>query len=173
MNVQNILLEERSQDYRSFSQEPLVNDAAPSWQSRFIVGLLRLLRVKKQMASAEVVQEHVRRLAWHPAPYEPTGLGRGVDVALENVAGWPIYYTSPSAGPRIDTYVVFLHGGGYIKEIVRAHWKFVGYLTRNACVRCVVPIYPLAPQATAKDVVPGTGNLLRRLLLANHDFKWR
>jgi epsilon-lactone hydrolase len=33
-----------------------------------------------------------------------------------------------------------------------------------ARVRCVVPIYPLAPRATAKDVVPGTGDLLRKLL---------
>jgi monoterpene epsilon-lactone hydrolase len=60
--------------------------------------------------------------------------------------------------------VVFLHGGGSINEIVKAHWRFVGYLTRNARVRCVVPIYPLAPGATAKDVVPGMGEMLRKLL---------
>ena len=57
--------------------------------------------------------------------------------------------------------MLFLHGGGYFREIVRAHWRFIGYLTRNAGVRCVVPIYPLAPRATAKEVVPGTGELLR------------
>ena len=60
--------------------------------------------------------------------------------------------------------MVFLHGGGFINEIVRAHWRFIGYLTRNAGVRCVVPIFPLAPAATARDLVPGTGELLRRLL---------
>jgi acetyl esterase/lipase len=59
---------------------------------------------------------------------------------------------------------MFLHGGGYINEIVRAHWKFVAYLTRNARVRCVVPIYPLAPHATAQEVVPGTGWLLRKVM---------
>jgi acetyl esterase/lipase len=60
--------------------------------------------------------------------------------------------------------VVFLHGGGYINEIVRAHWRIVGHLTRNAGVRCIVPIYPLAPHATAKDVVPAMGGLLRGLV---------
>jgi epsilon-lactone hydrolase len=111
------------------------------------------------------VQQHVRRLALRPASYEPTGLGRGVELTLKtSAAGWPVYYTVPSANPNVSNYVLFLHGGGYINEIVRAHWRFIGYLTRNAPVRSVVPIYPLAPLATAKDVVPATGELLRKLL---------
>ena len=71
-------------------------------------------------------------------------------MTLTNEAGWPVYHTAPSANPDAGNYVLFLHGGGYINEIVRAHWRFVGYLTRDAHVRCVVPIYPLAPGATAK-----------------------
>lgn len=116
------------------------------------------------MASAAVVQEHVRRLALRPAPYGPTGLGRGVDVTRKDMAGWPVYHTVPSARPGVRNVVVFLHGGGYINEIVRAHWRIVGNLTRNAGVRCVVPIYPLAPHATAKDVVPAMGELLRKIV---------
>jgi acetyl esterase/lipase len=146
------------------SQELLSDDAGPSWQSRCIVALLRLLPIKKQLASAANVQQQVRKLALRPASYEPKGLGSGVEVALKNVAGWPVYYTAPSAKPDFDKYVVFLHGGGYVNEIVKAHWRFIGYLTRNARVRCVVPIYPLAPGATAKDVVPVMGELLRNLL---------
>jgi monoterpene epsilon-lactone hydrolase len=148
----------------STPQELLSDDAGPSWQSRCINGLLRLLPIKKRLASAAAVQEHVRRLALRPASYEPTGLGRGVKVTLKSVAGWPVYHTAPAANPDAGNYVVFLHGGGYINEIVRAHWRFIGYLTRQARVRCVVPIYPLAPHATAKDVVPATGDLLRKLL---------
>jgi epsilon-lactone hydrolase len=145
-------------------QELLSHAAGPSWQSRCINGLLRLLPIKKRTASAAAVQEHVRRLAVRPASHEPTGLGRGVEVTLKSVAGWPVYYTAPSANPDVGNCVVFLHGGGFINEIVRAHWRFIGYLTRKARVRCVVPIYPLAPRATAKDVVPATGDLLRKLL---------
>jgi acetyl esterase/lipase len=70
----------------------------------------------------------------------------------------------PSADRDARDYVLFLHGGGYVNEIVRAHWRIVGYLTREARARCVVPIYPLAPRGTAKDVVPATGELLRTLL---------
>lgn len=149
---------------RNCQQEFLPDDAAPSWQSRCVNALLRLLPAKKVLTSAAAVQEHVRKRALRPASYEPTGLGRGIEVALRNEAGWPVYHLAPSAGPDIGNYVMFLHGGGYFNEIVRAHWRFVAYLTRHAGVRCVVPIYPLAPRATAAEVVPGTGELLRKLL---------
>jgi epsilon-lactone hydrolase len=143
----------------------LLSDAAPSWQSRCLNGLLRALPIKKRLASAAIVQEDVRRLALRPASSEPAGLGRGVEVTLKgSTAGWPVYYTAPSANPGGGNYVLFLHGGGFFREIVRAHWRFIGHLTRNAPVRCVVPIYPLTPRATAKDIVPGTGELLRKLL---------
>jgi len=144
--------------------QELPDDPRPSWQSRCINGLLRLLPIKKRMASAAAVREHVRRLALRPASYAPTGLGRGVEVSMENAAGWPVYYTAPSAIPDAGNYVVFLHGGGYINEIVRPHWRFIGDLTRNSRVRCIVPIYPLAPRANAKDIVPAMGDLLLKLL---------
>ncbi len=163
MSVTKTSLAQQVREERRIPQD-LSDEAGPSWQSRCINGLLRLLPIKKRTASAAAVQEHVRRLALRPASHEPRGLGRGVEVTLKNEAGWPVYYTAPSANPDAGNYMVFLHGGGYINEIVRAHWRFISYLTRNARVRCVVPIYPLAPRATAKDVVPTTGDLLRKLL---------
>ncbi|MCA0012097.1 alpha/beta hydrolase [Mesorhizobium sp. B292B1B] len=60
--------------------------------------------------------------------------------------------------------MVFLHGGGFVNEIVRAHWRIVGYITRTAEVRCIVLIYPLAPHNTASEVVPAMGELLRKIL---------
>ena len=164
MSVGEISSTQQVREDRRAAQESLAEDAGPSWQRRCINGLLRLLPIKKRMASAAAVQEHVRRLALRPASHEPAGLGRGVAVTRKDVAGWPVYYTAPAANPVVANYVVFLHGGGFINEIVRAHWRFIGYLTRNAGVRCVVPIYPLAPRATAKDVVPAMGDLLRKLL---------
>ncbi|RNF83067.1 alpha/beta hydrolase [Lysobacter psychrotolerans] len=164
MNVQDMTVAAQVGSDRRTPPELHTTSAGPSWQSRCINALLRLLPIKKQTASAAAVQAHVRKLALRPAPHVPTGLGRGVQVTRNNAAGWPVYRTAPSARPDTGNYVVFLHGGGFINEIVRAHWRFIGYLTRNAGVRCVVPIFPLAPAATARDLVPGTGELLRRLL---------
>jgi acetyl esterase/lipase len=95
-------------------------------------------------------------------------LGRNVQADLRYSAGWPVYHTAPSpnseASHEISNFVLFLHGGGYINEIVKGHWRFVGHLTRDAQARCIVPIFPLAPQGTAADVVPAVGRLLRELI---------
>jgi acetyl esterase/lipase len=142
----------------------LPNEERPSWQSRCVNGLLWLLPIKQRMASAAAVQEQVRSKAARPASHAPSGLGRSVSVSVRQEKGWPVYRTTASESPDAGNYVLFLHGGGFINEIVRAHWRIVGDLTRNAGVRCVVPIYPLAPRGTAKEVVPATGELLRQLL---------
>lgn len=139
-------------------------DAAPSLQSRALNLLLGLLPYKQQLASAEAVQAHVQKRALEPVTFEPTRLGRGVEATLTKMGGWPVYYTAPSSGHEGCNFVMFLHGGGYINEIVPAHWRLIGQMTRKAGVVCVVPIYPLAPRATAKDVVPKTAELLRMLL---------
>lgn len=75
------------------------NLSTPSLQSRFLVSLLRLLPIKQRTASAAAVRERARKLVLQPAPYEPTGLGRGVGVTQKTVDGWPVYYT---ARPKIQ-----------------------------------------------------------------------
>lgn len=136
----------------------------PSLQSFLLNGVLHILRPKRQWRSAAAVQDRVRELEKRPASHLPTALGRDVQVNLRERAGWPVYHIVPSASPETDSHIVFLHGGGFINEIVSAHWRFVGCLTRDAPARCVVPIFPLAPQGTAVDVVPAVGNLLWGLL---------
>lgn len=149
---------------RSVLLDQASREPESSWRSRVFNRVLRLLPLKMRLASAGAVQRRVRRLALRPTSYEPSGLGRGVEVTLQNAAGWPVYHTAFTTRPDVRSHVVFLHGGGYIEEIVRTHWRFVGYLTCHAAVRCIVPIFPLAPRITAKDLVPAMGNLLRRLL---------
>src|SRR5438105_2768855 len=100
----------------SFARTAASNDPAPSLQSRCFNALLRQLPFKKQLASAEVVHAHVRKLALQPASYGPTGLGRGVEVTLTKMGGWPVYYAAPSSGHEGCNHVMFLHGGGFINE---------------------------------------------------------
>jgi len=136
----------------------------PSLQSRLLNGPLRILRLKRRWRSAAVVQAHVRRLAARPASHRPSGLGQDIAVTMRSWTGWPVYHTTPSANPKVENHVFFLHGGGYIHEIVRGHWRFIGWLTGHAPACCIVPIFPLAPQGTAKQIVPAVGHLLQELL---------
>jgi epsilon-lactone hydrolase len=138
-------------------------DVQPSLRSRLLDRFLLLTGRKKWWTSAAAVQERARKLAFRPAPHCPSRLGRNVTVDLRFAEGWPVYHVEP-ARASAQHHVVFLHGGGYVHEIVATHWKFVGYLVEETSTHCVVPIYPLAPRGTAKDVVPATGRILRDLI---------
>lgn len=140
-----------------------IDETAPSWQSRLLIGLLRMLKIKQRKASVSAVKKRLRKLEIQAASYKPKGLGSGIELSLKHIRGWPVYYTAASTGASNDNYVVFLHGGGYIDEIVAGHWKIIGQMTRKAKVRCIVPIYPLAPHATAESVVPMMGELMLKI----------
>jgi len=140
------------------------HDEAPSWKSRVLDHVLRLLPHKRRLASAAAVRTRVKQLTSKPPSFEPTALGRDVEVKVEKRAGWPVYRVYSAMQPDVRNYAVFLHGGAYIEEIVRPHWQLVGHLAREAPAQCIVPIFPLAPHSKAQDTVPAMGALLGELL---------
>lgn len=139
-------------------------DVQPSLRSRLLDRLILLTGRRKWWASAAVVQERARRLAQQPAPHRPARLGRNVKVDLRFAESWPVYHIEPARSGSARHHVVFLHGGAYIHEIVGTHWSFIGYLVDETNTHCVVPIYPLAPRGTAKEMVPASGRILRELI---------
>jgi acetyl esterase/lipase len=141
-------------------------DVQPGLRSRLVDRLLLLTGRKKWWASAAVIQERARRLALRPARHRPVQLGRNVKVDLRFAEGWPVYHVEPAGSDSVRHHAVFLHGGGYIHEIVGAHWRFVGRLVEETKTRCVVPIYPLAPRGTAREVAPAAGRIVGRLIEA-------
>ena len=95
--------------------------------------------------------ERTRRFVERQKPSDPAPPKR-LAAQLDRRGGWPVYTVS-APEPVVD--VVYFHGGAYIKEIAAQHWSLVGQMVREAGARCVVPIYPLAPGATASAVVAG------------------
>jgi acetyl esterase/lipase len=63
--------------------------------------------------------------------------------------------------------VVFLHGGGYIREISAVHWQFAAQLARDVPAVVDVPLYPLAPSATAGTTVPLIADLVHDIALTH------
>jgi acetyl esterase/lipase len=88
---------------------------------------------------------------------------RALDIELTRRGGWPIFEARP-VGARPDTTIVYIHGGGYVNEIVSWHWFLIGQLVREVPARAVVPIYPLAPTATAAEVVPRMAELVGEIV---------
>lgn len=139
-------------------------DVRASLRSRLLDRLILLTGRKKWWASAAVVQERARKLALRPAPHHPVRLARNIKTDLRFAEGWPVYHIEATRSAGALHHVVFLHGGAYVHEIVATHWSFVSHLANETNAHCVVPIYPLAPRGTAKEVVPATGRILRDLI---------
>ncbi|MFI5618734.1 alpha/beta hydrolase fold domain-containing protein [Streptomyces sp. NPDC051567] len=114
--------------------------------------------------SAEAVRTRVARSARRPASHlPPRSLGRVAEVSRTFVGAWPVYDVSPlGAEPAVR--VLYVHGGGYVDELVRPHWALIRTLVERAGARVVVPAYVLAPRGTADRSVPAAADLLSGLI---------
>ncbi len=126
----------------------------PSIQCRLWRLALRLVRRKQRFASAQALHEEIRRRrkTGRAAP-SPRFLARH-EVSVEPVAGVEVYTVRPrgiDSGRRI----LYLHGGGYVFDIVSQHWDFIGKLVDGLGATVIVPIYPLAPEHTHREVFAG------------------
>ncbi|MEV6247839.1 alpha/beta hydrolase fold domain-containing protein [Streptomyces sp. NPDC051742] len=136
----------------------------PSLISRAMPTVVRLRGAKKVFGSAEAVRDQVRARSLRPTAYAPpAGLERTVDLAVRRVAGWPVYEVTPRA-PDAGRRAVYLHGGAYINEIAPQHWRLIAQVAAETGTRVTVPIYPLAPLATAAEVVPAVTGLAAGIL---------
>jgi acetyl esterase/lipase len=130
-----------------------------SFRSRLAPLVVRMRGSKRRFRSAERTLAAVDRRRRRPASFAPpSSLARAVEVARRDVDGWPVYRLTPREGVASGT-VLYLHGGCYVFEIEPTHWRFLAKLAVEAGVTVEVPIMPLAPLATAREVVPRIADL--------------
>ncbi|WP_455402947.1 alpha/beta hydrolase fold domain-containing protein [Streptomyces bambusae] len=84
------------------------------------------------------------------------------EVTRTIVGAWPVYDVSPRDREPAAR-VLYLHGGGFIDELIRPHWSLVRNLA-EAGAHVVVPAYTLAPRGTADRTVPVAADLLSGLI---------
>lgn len=134
--------------------------------SALIPPLLRLMRANRVFVTAEGARRRVRERELRPAAYGPPGRLRSdvrVDVAHEE---WPVYTVTPrTRSPRSPRgSVVYVHGGGWVNEIVSQHWTLAAQIAAEANTTVTLPIYPLVPFGTAAEVADGVVALVRQNL---------
>ena len=135
-----------------------------SFASRLMPFAIRLRGSKKRYASAEVTLAKVASLRLRPKSYAPPkNLDRTADVVVRFINGWPVYDVT-AKGARPTRRAIYLHGGSNVYEISSQHWQLVAELAASTDSRITVPIYPLAPQGTARLVVAGCADLAEHLI---------
>jgi len=124
----------------------------PSLLSRLMPLAIRLRGSKRRYSSAELTRTRVTELRASPKPFDPPP---GIGARRSEWRGWPLYEVG--TGERV---AVYLHGGANIYEIDPRHWGLVAELAREASIRVLVPIYPLAPIDTAGPIIESVADLV-------------
>jgi epsilon-lactone hydrolase len=125
----------------------------PSVTSRAVAAVLPLTGLKGRVLNPAQFAGPSAKPRKPGAHRPPKSVARHVAIATREVEGWPVYAVTPQAGGA-EGGILYLHGGGYVKEILPATWRFIGRLAENTGRTVTVPIYPLAPEHTYRDVFP-------------------
>ena len=125
----------------------------PSFQSRLLVGLLRLTRRKRIYSSAQSVLNGIAQVR-QQGPARPSArMMSRLDVQHQVVDGIEVYRLAPKATSTATRHLLYLHGGAYIRPITVHHWRFLQALVEAEGYTITVPLYPLAPEATCTQAV--------------------
>ena len=72
-------------------------------------------------------------------------------------------FTLSRRGRPAQLYVLYLHGGAYVYEMMPVQWKMMARLLQRLDVAVTVPLYPLAPEHTCPEVLAFTQGVYTNL----------
>ena len=128
--------------------------AIASIRARAIDALLPLLGIKRFFSEPEKLDDRIARLRAQKPVRPRKKWHRQFDVREFASRGFPVVTISPKAGATPGApHLLYLHGGGYVMDIAAVHWNTVMDLCEALGASATVPIYPLAPESKAKDVL--------------------
>ncbi len=111
--------------------------------------------------------------AAHPRPpyrgRPPRRVRKKIDVTREDLNGRPIYQVSPRLGDGDEPagHLLYLHGGAYVLDLLpHFHWPAIAKVTTTVRRTITVPIYPIAPEHSYREVFPFLLQVYRRILSA-------
>lgn len=113
------------------------------------------MRASRDKQAFEGAQQTLRtaRASQAKGDCPPTRLTRRLcrtrSVASAGMTAWIVRPRRAEPATR----VLYLHGGGYVHPLTPDYWRLVRALCA-APAEVVVPLYPLAPDATVDDVLP-------------------
>ncbi|WP_082969514.1 alpha/beta hydrolase fold domain-containing protein [Mycobacterium kyorinense] len=90
-----------------------------------------------------------------------------IQVERVDLAGRPVYEVSPRLVDQdaLSGHLLYLHGGAYVLDLLpHFHWPAIAKLANTLRRTVTVPIYPIAPEHTYREVFPFLLQTYRRLL---------
>ena len=88
-------------------------------------------------------------------------------VSETQLDGRPVWTIAPKDRAPV-AHMLYFHGGGYVYPAVDVHWNFMAHMAQVHGVAVTAPLYPLAPEASAKDAT-AFGLAAYEAFIASHD----
>ncbi|MDX9783351.1 MAG: alpha/beta hydrolase [Spirochaetia bacterium] len=122
----------------------------PSVQSLIFEKILWAARIKESSVppALEFKKRDYAKAIISPTP--PEYLKLRVEIRSESFMSMKVHCLEPrDTVPRVT--VLFLHGGSYLYNATRPHWRFLANLVESSGCRVLAPDYPLAPEHSYAD----------------------
>lgn len=136
-----------------------------SIQNKMVGVLLRLNGRNRPFRSAEQLRQSLQGPPSKLSQPDPPSALRQQHAVYEYVAEdaligpWPVFRIEPrDAEPRAT--LVFLHGGAHVRQANKLHWRLVSELVSAGKVRVIFPKFPVAPAATAGEILPAIAQVV-------------
>ena len=85
-------------------------------------------------------------------PDLPTAKMRArLTVSETKLNGRSVWTIAPKDRPPV-AHLLYFHGGGYVYPAASVHWNFIAYMAQKHGIAVTAPLYPLAPEASAKEI---------------------
>lgn len=110
----------------------------------WILGAVAALKPPRDEAHARAM--FARMHSAKPA-LPPKGILKTVSAEVSHELGFPVWTLTPKRGST-GVEVLYLHGGAYVGDASVIHWNLCAEIARESGATVLLPIYPLAPDAT-------------------------
>jgi len=123
-----------------------IHNKPASFNSRIVQSLLALAGAKKRL------EKYMTGKSFSQEPAKlPGSLKKKADITFTEKNGRKIWTIKPK-NKTSDKVILYLHGGAYILNISKFHWRFIEDILTETNATVIVPDYPLSPAAACKEV---------------------
>lgn len=122
----------------------------PSIRAHLVFAALPLLGIKKFFAKPE---QQIARVRKQPSPRPKAKWHRRFDIDEDGSRGFPVVTIEPRGRRDGAPHLMYFHGGAYVLDVAALHWDTVFNLCDRLGASATVPLYPLAPEHKAPEIL--------------------
>lgn len=86
------------------------------------------------------------------------------NISEEEVENRPVYTITPKNGVTNELVVMYVHGGSYVGDLEKEHWKTCSDIINQLGCTIIMPDYPLTPKYNYKDTINMMETLYKQLI---------